>query len=119
MEHGIGDEDHAYLPVLRISLKHHRVFRLAYLALVNILNLLCFLLSLNAVILRESTLVTFLRLYVSNMSDYNSSGRRTLRASARKCAPTGSTLLWVAVESLPSGLKLFSPSQSAGRPGSL
>ena len=43
----------------------------------------------------------------------------TLRASARKCAPTGSIVRWVAAESLPRGLKLFSADQSAGTLGSL
>lgn len=47
----------SYLPVFGLKLKHHRVLRLAQIALVAILDLLGALLSLDTVILGESTLV--------------------------------------------------------------
>ena len=49
-----------YFPVLGITLQHQRIFRLANLPILPILNLLHILLGLYPLILGESTMVTLL-----------------------------------------------------------
>lgn len=102
------------LPILRISLQHHRVFSLADLAIVHILGLLCLFLCLNTLVFGESALVSLLPKLLAGLCLLLEFLAHTLRASARKWAPTGSMLLCVGCESLPSGLKLPSADQSAG-----
>ena len=49
-----------YLPVLGVALQHQRVFRLADLSSIIVLNLLDIFLGLDALVLGECTLMTLL-----------------------------------------------------------